>query len=230
MKSNGLELYAKIEDMLDFSDAVQTLYKAFYSKLKTLNVKTIVDIGCGSGAFGLGLVRDGYSVLGVDISEQMVKNAKKAGLNARCVDICDLEEKFDAATAVFDVLNYMDKEALKNFFSCVRNVLHKGGYFVADINSFYGFDEVAQGVIAVEKDNRYAVIEAEFDEKILTTNIKLFSKKEDGFYEREEGVIVQYYHDKKSIEKLSKMKVVDILELGLYGESPDKYLYVFKND
>jgi len=230
MKSNGLELYAKIEDMLDFSDAIATLYGAFYTKLKTLGVKSVVDIGCGSGAFGLGLVKDGYSVLGVDISEQMVENAKKAGLNAIHVDVCKLDEKFDAATAVFDVLNYMDKETLKKFFGCVRNVLHKGGYFVADINSYYGFDEVAQGVIAVEKDDRYAVIEAEFDEKILTTGIKLFSKKEDGFYVREEGEIVQYYHDKKSMEKLSGMKVVDVVELGLYGESPDKYLYVFKNN
>jgi len=230
MKSNGLELYAKIEDMLDFSDAIATLYEAFYAKLKTLGVKSVVDIGCGSGAFGLGLVKDGYSVLGVDISEQMVENAKKAGLNAIHIDVCKLDEKFDAATAVFDVLNYMDKEALKKFFGCVRNVLHEGGYFVADINSYYGFDEVAQGVIAVEKDDRYAVIEAEFDEKILTTGIKLFSKKEDGFYARKEGEIVQYYHDKKSMEKLSGMRVVDIVELGLYGKSPDKYLYVFKND
>jgi len=229
MKSNGLELYAKIEDMLDFSDAIETLYGAFYAKIKMLDVKSIVDIGCGSGAFGLGLVKNGYDVLGVDISQQMVENAKKAGLNARHIDICELNEKFDAATAVFDVLNYMDKESLKIFFSCVRNVLNKGGYFITDINSYYGFDEVAQGVIAVEKDSRYAVIEAEFDEKILTTEIKLFSKKEDGFYEREEGSIVQYYHDKKSMEKLSGMKVVDIIELGLYGESPDKFLYVFKN-
>ncbi len=230
MKSNGLELYAKIEDMLDFTDAIETLYGAFYAKLKTLDVKNIVDVGCGSGAFGLGLVKNGYSVLGVDISEQMVENAKKAGLDARHIDICQLNEKFDAATAVFDVLNYMDKKALEKFFGCIKNVLHDGGYFVADINSYYGFDEVAQGVISVEKESRFAVIEAEFDEKILTTSIKLFSKQEDGFYKREEGEIIQYYHDKKSMEKLSGMKVVDIVELSLYGENPDKYLYVFKND
>ncbi len=230
MKSNGLELYAKIEDMLDFSEAVETLYGAFYSKLKTLDIKSVVDIGCGSGAFGLGLMHDGYGVLGVDISEQMVENAQKAGLNAKHIDVCELDEKFDAAAAVFDVLNYMDKDALEKFFCCVRAVLHKGGYFLADINSYYGFDEVAQGVISVEKDDRFAVIEAEFDEKILTTGIKLFSKQEDGFYTREEGQIVQYYHDKKSMEKLSKMKIVDIVELSLYGENPDKYLIVFKND
>lgn len=229
MKSNGLELYAKIEDMLDFSEAIETLYGAFYSKLKTLDVKSIVDIGCGSGTFGLGLVDDGYEVLGVDISAKMVENALKAGLNARLVDICELDGEFDAATAVFDVLNYMDKDALAAFFGCVGKVIKKDGYFLADVNSYYGFDEVAQGVIAVEKNDRYTVIEAEFDGSALTTDIKLFTKQKDGFYIREEGAIVQYYHDKKSLEKISGMKIVDVVELSLYGENPDKYLYVFKN-
>jgi len=229
MKSNGLELYAKIEDMLDFTEAIETLYGAFYEKIKTLGVSSILDIGCGSGAFGLGLVYEGYSVLGVDISEKMVENAVKAGLDARHIDVCELDGRFDAATAVFDVLNYMNKEDLEKFFVCVKKNLKEGGYFLADVNSYYGFDEVAQGVIAVEKDNRYAVIEAEFDGDALTTEFKLFTKREDGFYEREEGAIVQHYHDNKSLEKLSGMKVVDIIELGLYGDNPDKLLYVFKN-
>ncbi len=117
MKSNGLELYAKIEDMLDFTEAIRKLYGAFYKELKELSVSSVVDIGCGSGAFGLGLVRDGYSVLGVDISAKMVQNAQNAGLNAKHIDICELDEKFDAATAVFDVLNYMNKEELEKFFA-----------------------------------------------------------------------------------------------------------------
>lgn len=228
MKLNGLELYAKIEDMLDFAEAIETLYGAFYSKIKTLDVSSILDIGCGSGAFGLGLVDDGYNVLGIDISEKMVENSIKAGLNAQHIDICKLSGEFDAATAVFDVLNYLDKKSLADFFACVKKNLKNGGYFLADVNSYYGFDEVAQGVIAVEKDNRYAVIEAEFDGDALTTEFKLFTKKEDNSYGREEGSIVQYYHDNKTLEKLSGMKVVDVIELGLYGDSPDKLLYVFK--
>lgn len=228
MKSNGLELYAKIEDMLDFSEAIETLYGAFYSKIKTLGVSSILDVGCGSGAFGLGLLDDGYGVLGIDISQKMVENSIKAGLNARHIDVCDLNGEFDAATAVFDVLNYLDRKNLANFFSCVKKNLKDGGYFLADVNSYYGFDEVAQGVIAIEKDNRYAVIEADFDGDTLTTELKLFTKKEDGFYEREEGSIIQYFHDNKTLEKLSGMKVVDIVELKLYGDNPDKLLYVFK--
>lgn len=230
MKLNGLELYAKIEDMLDFSEAIETLYGAFYDELAKLNVKSVLDIGCGSGAFGVGLLDDGYDVFGVDISAKMVENSIKAGLNAKQIDVCDMEGEFDAATAVFDVLNYMDKETLSKFFGCVKKNIKKGGYFLADVNSYYGFDEVAQGVISVEKDDRFAVIEAEFDGNVLTTDIKLFSRKDDGLYVREEGAITQYYHDKKSMERLSGMKIERIVELGLYGENPDKYLYIFKND
>lgn len=229
MKSNGLELYATIEDMLDFSDAIDTLYSAHRDMLKKLGAKTVLDIGCGSGAFGLSLVEEGCDVFGIDVSEKMVENSKKAGLKAECINLCDLNGSYEAATAVFDVLNYMDENELSKFFGCVRNVLKKDGYFLADVNSFYGFDEVAQGVIAIEKEDRYAVIEAEFDGRELITQMKLFTKEESGLYKREEGSIAQYYHDKKSMQKLSGMKIVDIVEIGLYGEKPDKYLYVFKN-
>ncbi len=229
MKSNGLELYAKIEDMLDFSEAIEILYSSFYTKIHKIKPKTIIDIGCGSGAFGMGLVKGGYDVFGIDVSEKMVENSKKLGLKAEHINLCDVKEKFDTATAVFDVLNYMNKDELTSFFGCVKNVLNQDGYFLADVNTFYGFDEIAQGTIAIEDENRYVVIEAEFDEPRLITNIKLFSKQIDNLFAKEEGEIVQYYHDKKTIEKISGMKIVDIVEIGLYGKKPDKYLYVFKN-
>jgi cyclopropane fatty-acyl-phospholipid synthase-like methyltransferase len=229
MKSNGLELYAAIEDMLDFSEAIDTLYSAHRKMLRKLDVKAVLDIGCGSGAFGMSLVDDGYDVFGIDVSEKMVENSKKAGLKAEHINLCELSGSYDAATAVFDVLNYMDENELSKFFGCVRNVLKKDGYFLADVNSFYGFDEVAQGVIAIEKEDRYAVLEAEFDGKELITDMKLFTRENSGLYKREEGSITQYYHDKKSMQKLSGMKIVEMVEIGLYGEKPDKYLYVFKN-
>lgn len=230
MKSNGLELYAKIEDMLDFSEAIGILYGAFHKKINKLKPKRILDIGCGSGIFGLGLVDDGYEVLGIDVSQKMVENSQKAGLNAKHINLCDLDEKFDVATAVFDVLNYMNTDELTHFFGCAKNTLHKDGYFLADVNTYFGFDEIAQGTIAIEDDNRYVVLDAVFEEPILTTNIKLFTKNgENGLFKREEGEIVQYYHDKKTIEKICGMKIVDIVEIGLYSKKPDKYLYVFKN-
>lgn len=230
MRLNGLELYAKIEDMLDFSEAISTLYGSFYKKISKLKPKTILDIGCGSGAFGMGLVHDGYEVLGIDVSQKMVENSRKAGLNAKHINLCDLNEKFDVATAVFDVLNYMNTEELTRFFACAKNALNKDGYFLADVNTYFGFDEIAQGTIAVEGNDRYAVLDAVFEEPMLTTNIKLFTSYDgNGLYKREEGDIVQYYHDRKSIEKICGMKIVDIVEIGLYSKKPDKYLYVFKN-
>lgn len=228
MRSNPLELYAKIENMLDFSEAIATLYGAFYEKIRELKPKSVIDIGCGSGAFGLGLIKEGYEVFGVDLSAKMVENSVKAGLRAENIDVCDVKESFGAATAVFDVLNYMDEAALARFFACVRGVLDDGGYFLADVNTHYGFDEIAQGVIAVRGEGRFATLEATFENSELITDITLFTECENGLFEKEEGSIVQYYHDKKTIQKLCGMNIVDIVKITLYGDKPDKYLYTFK--
>lgn len=229
MHCNGLELYASIEDMLDFSETVEKLYGAFYKKLKTLkNVSTILDIGCGSGAFGLGLLDRGYSAKGIDLSEKMVENSVAAGFDAKAVELCEITEKFDAATAVFDVLNYLDKDGLEKFLGCVSRVLNSGGYFLADLNTEYGFDVIAPGVISFEDETRYAVLDAEYEDSILTTKINVFEKHKESLYERKEGEIIQHYHTRKEIESITDLKVVECVEIGLYGKKPDKLLYVFK--
>ena len=229
MHYNGLELYASIEDMLDFSETVEKLYGAFYKKLKTFNnISTVLDIGCGSGAFGLGLLGRGYRAQGIDLSQKMVENSISAGFDAKAVDLCEVKEKFDAATAVFDVLNYLDKDGLKNFFGCVGNILNSGGYFLADLNTEYGFSVIAPGVISFEDDERYVVLDAEYEDRILTTNINVFEKQVGGLYDRKEGEIIQHYHTRKDIESITDLKLVECVEIGLYGKKPDKLLYVFK--
>ena len=40
---------------------------------------------------------------------------KLKGLNAKAIALVDVKEKFDCATAIFDVLNYIPKKELKTF-------------------------------------------------------------------------------------------------------------------
>jgi 2-polyprenyl-3-methyl-5-hydroxy-6-metoxy-1,4-benzoquinol methylase len=51
-------------------------YLAFLKKYSIENA-TILDIGCGAGYFGLELARNGYNVIGIDISESNIDKAKQ---------------------------------------------------------------------------------------------------------------------------------------------------------
>ena len=66
--------------------------------------------------------------------------------------MCDLNGTYDVLTAVFDMLNYLDKEQLERFLSCVKAHLNEGGIFLCDINTLFGFENVAVGSYIVDDE------------------------------------------------------------------------------
>ena len=47
---------------------------------------------------------------GIDLSVEQIKICEEKGLNAKAIALEDVEEKFDCATAIFDVLNYIPNQ------------------------------------------------------------------------------------------------------------------------
>lgn len=92
-------------------------------------------------------------------------------------DVEKLEEKFDCATAIFDVLNYIPKIELEKFILQVNKVLNRNAYFIFDVNTYFGFDEVAQGTINIDIEDKFIAIDAFFENDKLQTNITLLKKK-----------------------------------------------------
>ncbi len=227
----GLELYGEVEPLLGFEEEIESLYRLFAEIVAPWRPESLLDIGCGSGKF-LKFVRNSLSlkrVLGVDLSETMVERARRMGVEAEAADICDLDERFDAATAVFDVLNYLGAEELGRFMGCVENLLEPGGIFVADINTLYGFEEVSQGALVKRSKDGVAVLESIFEDGRLETHIDYFRKDEGECYRREVDRVVQYYHDVEDIASSSPLELVQVYPLALYGgDEPDKEVLLFR--
>jgi len=100
-------------------------YKAEALKIKKEfpDVKTILEVGCGTGNLSVELEKLGFEVLGIDNSKQMLKYYKgKTGILA---DIRFFKPKtqFDLLLAHYDVFNYLspsevlDIKRRKNEFS-----------------------------------------------------------------------------------------------------------------
>ncbi|WP_456322482.1 class I SAM-dependent DNA methyltransferase [Hydrogenimonas sp.] len=229
----GLELYAKIEPLLGFEEQIDELYSVYIQILRSWNPKSILDIGCGSGKF-LKRAQNDMQIahsLGIDLSEKMVETAKAYGINAKALDLCSVKESFDAATAVFDVLNYIPPSQLQKFMTCAADVLHPGGLFVADVNTLYGFEEVAQGALVKESDSYHLSLDSIFEDFKMLTKIDFFtlSDVKNGCWQRERDTIEQYYHP---VEKLAsatdRLELIQSYPLHMYGQEPDKEILVFK--
>lgn len=228
----GLELYSKIEPFLDFEDEVYTLHRQFMEFVMVNELDNIIDIGCGQGYFLENLRINGKKAFGTDLSVEQIKVCQEKGLDAKAIPLNEVSEKYDCATAIFDVLNYISKEHLEEFIKDTYSVLNDGAYFVFDVNSYFGFDIVAQGCITMDLEDRFIAIDANFDEKNLQTDLTLFTQNDNGTFTKESDSIIQEYHSKDYLEKLLKkcgFEVQEIRDFNLHSdEDADKLIFICK--
>ncbi len=226
----SLDLYAKVEDLLENEEAITLLYDYYYETLSQCPFGSLLDVGCGSGAYLAALQQrfPDVNAKGIDLSPVMAERARAKGVDAEAVDLCDLEGKFDVITAVFDMVNYLPPRALEGFFACIREHLNDGGCFLFDINTRYGFENVAVGAYIVEDETRFLAIDSDFEQGRYEAKFDLF-EREGECYGRRSQTIEQFYHTPETVTSVSKMKLLAKQPLSLYGfEEHDKLFMVLK--
>ena len=230
--SNALDLYAKVEDLLGVAEVTPILNEYYFNVLDDLNVKKLLDVGCGSGGFleELSLGYPHIETKGIDLSPVMVEMTQAKGLNAECIDLCKLDGKFDVITAIFDMVNYLDKNNLKRFLRCIEERLEEGGHFIFDINTLYAFKVVAAGSYIKDGGDRFVTIDSDYEEELgeYFMDFTLFEKEGKAFVKSQESII-QYFHTVAEIQKLTKMKLVSKQPIAIYGDEIEKLFLVFKS-
>ena len=223
----NLDLYAKAEHLLGIEDATEALYDLYRSELDEYKVKTLLDVGCGRGGFMQRMISDGVECKGIDLSSVMVEECKLKGLDAQCIDVADVDGCYDAIVSIFDVLNFMDEKELIKFLDAISYKLNDDGIFIADINTIYGFSDVADGTMSNDTEDEFLSVDANFANNELHTKFTLFVKDEDGRFTKYQDTIVQYFHKIKVFQKLVNLKLVDKQTFSLY-DTEDKTLLIFK--
>lgn len=225
---DNLNLYSKIEPYLGISESYSKLHEDYVSLIKNTKPHSLLDIGCGRGNF-LKLIKKGCEtqIYGIDLSDAMVKEAKKVTPNVENKSICEVEGKFDVITAIGDVLNYIAPKNLKSFFECVEQRLNQGGYFIFDINTLFGFEYVTSGDFVYEDENQTITIKSVFEQKELHSSLSLYTK-DGNFYTKESEIIKQYFHEIKSLLKKTKLKKVDVIDYYLFSDESDKSIIILQ--
>ncbi len=229
----GLNLYAKIEQYLDFEDEVSRLHGAFLSIVLEKKLDNILDVGCGQGSFLNQLSTLNLNSFGIDLSSEQIKICKQNGIkNVDSIPLNQVKEKYDCTTAIFDVINYISKKEIKTFFDDMNLVLNQGGYFIFDVNSLFGFEDVAQGTLSIDLEDKFIVIDAIFEEEKLITDITLFSQDKNKLFKKENDCIIQHYYETSELKKLLKesgFEVEKVIDFNLHdSDENDKEIYICK--
>jgi len=140
--------YARLYDVIYHSylektvprviDFVEHVFKAEAGR----EVRDVLDIACGTGGPTLELARRGYHVVGLDVSEEMIRIASRkaeehgiGNVEFLVGDMRKLEfrEEFDAVTCFFTSINYVvDDRDIMDVFNGVYRSLRPGGLFIFD--------------------------------------------------------------------------------------------------
>lgn len=174
----------------------------------------ILDLGCGTGKMTKLLADYGYDVMGVDMSVDMLLEAKKRMPDTLflCQDMRELELYCTVGTVVSlcDSINYItEPEELLEVFSLVNNYLYPGGLFIFDFNTRYKYEKVIGNQTIAEAREDCAFIWENFYDKKTCINqydVTFFVKEEA--YERFEETHIQRGYTLKEIKGL-------LLEAGL---------------
>jgi SAM-dependent methyltransferase len=139
--------YARYYDLLyrDKDYAGEARYVHGLIQRQAPGARSILDLGCGTGAHAAQFAELGYEVRGVDSSEGMLERARarqarlapevaeRLGFSAGDLRSFRADRRFDAVTALFHVLGYqVTDEDLAQAFSTAAAHLAPGGIFLFD--------------------------------------------------------------------------------------------------
>ena len=146
---------------------------------------TVLDLACGTASMSERLMKKGYGIIGIDLSEQMLEIASQrlsqigddfTLLKANMQDF-ELETKADACICCLDSINHLNTlNAVQSAFNCVYNSLKDGGLFVLDVNTIYKHQSVLSGnTFVFDEEDYYLVWDNEqVDENTIRILIDLF--------------------------------------------------------
>lgn len=162
-----------------------------------INGGLLLDIGCGTGTLSFLLEKNGYDVIGIDPSEDMlaIANEKKYDEDSSAIFLCqageelDLYGTIDCAVCSLDTINHISSiEKIKEIFKKVSLFMNMGGIFVFDINTVFKHREIlGDNTFVYDMDEVYCVWQNAFCHEEMKTDIDLdfFIKNEDDeVYER----------------------------------------------
>lgn len=206
-----------------------SLFKRF-DRMPTL----MLDLACGTGEFANRFTERGVSVIGVDVSYDMLSVAreKSADLGLDVLYLCqdatelDLYGTVDGAICCLDSLNHITD--YENFCKAIERTslfLEKDRLFIFDLNTVYKHKKVlGNNTFVMDTDDVYCVWQNEYCDKNNTVQINLdfFEADGDKYIRSSESFTERAYTEAEVENALKKAGLsIEVIYADLTENEPD---------
>ncbi len=203
----------------------------------------ILELGCGTGSFGIEMAKRGYEMICLDLSSDMLDMASEKAAEAGA-DILFLNQDMssfelygtvDVIVCLLDSFNYLIKPAqAQKMLKLVHNYLNPGGLFIFDVNTEYKFENVLSDNLFYEiGDDITYIWENEYDPKSKKARFDLtFFVREGQLYRRfDETHYERAYNHGEITELINKsglefVAVYNHLTLKKPSETSERNFYI----
>ena len=219
------EVYDMFMDNIPYEDWCG--YLTSLLKEYGINDGLVLDLGCGTGTLTELLAKEGYDMIGVDVSEDMLQEAieKRAESGLPILYLLQDMREFElygtvrAVVSICDSLNYiLDYNDLAHVFSLVNNYLDPKGVFIFDFNTRYKYEEIlGDRTIAENREECSFIWENYYDpeEEINEYDLTIFVQEEgDTFHRFTETHLQRGYtvEQMRTLVEQAGLKIMEIMD------------------
>ena len=194
-------------------EAFADYYEALFAR-RGKDVRSVIDLACGTGSLSVLLARRGYEVIAVDRSADMLAEAmeKFSRLPESCTvpmllcqDLAalDLYGTSDAAVCCLDGVNYLSREEAEAFFTRLRYFLEPGGLLIFDIHAPEHLRSLDGELFVDEQEDVLCLWRASLseDDAALVYGMDVFERRDD-LWDRQCEEHVEYIHQPEALKAL----------------------------
>jgi len=188
-------------------------------------IHTVLDLACGTGSLTKILALRGYSVTGVDSSEEMLTEAEQKCRDLPVLLLCQdmsrlaLLQPVDAAVCCLDSVNYVTRPAaLRRTFQRVCKSLRPGGLFLFDAKTPLALEEADGQTFLDETEEVFCVWRGEYSprRRVCGYGMDIFRRRPDGAWDRGEEYHEEYAYTPEELEEY--LKAAGFSQVKRYGD------------
>lgn len=228
MYTSFAEVYDQLMDNVDY-EAWADLYAALLYAGGVAPGSKVCECACGTGGLTLPLLKRGYQMTGVDLSQDMLwiaaQKARKQGIGLPFIQQdmrrLHLHRQMDAVIATCDGVNYlMTDDDLCAFFSAAYETMRPGGVLAFDVSTPWKLENVlGNELICEDRDDVTYMWQNSYSRKTGVCEMALcfFIREKDGRYRRIDEAQKQRAHTRENLAAL--MQKCGFTDVCVYGNS-----------